>query len=350
MKTTIISILIFAVNLCYSQDTVFFDSKWRPTGRYNSEFYRIDKQENNYWIRTDYYFKTNQVQMRGNYSSLNPEIRDGYFEWYHPNGKLKHKGSYVKDNETGEHLWFTNSGTIEAKENYKNGQLDGEYEEYHPNGELMNKTSFHNGIQNGWTIFYRETGSKHSEGNHKNGNREGEWKYYDEKGKILGTTIFKTDYEIPEAGLFLSLPNDEWSLDSKASDKLIQYIFKRSEVTDSLGRVIIPAIMLYVEDAKDYKQDLVLYSINKRIAFKSKGIVVDRILSPDKEDYPLSFENSLITLTSYSDKGFNHILYMIHIITKDNKGIQIYMDMTKELVPDYENEFWTTIQSIKELK
>ena len=188
MKATIITILIFTVNLCYSQDTVFFDSKWKPTDRSNSEFYRIDKQENNYWVRADYYFKTNQIQMRGNYSSLNPEIRDGYFEWYHSNGKLKHKGTYLKDNPIGEHLWFTNTGTIEAKENYKNGELDGDYEEYHPNGKLMNKTTFRNGLQDGWTVFYRETGSKHSEGNHKNGNRDGEWKYYDENGKVIGTT------------------------------------------------------------------------------------------------------------------------------------------------------------------
>jgi transcriptional antiterminator len=43
-----------------------------------------------------------------------------------------------------------------------------------------------------------------------------------------------------------------------------------------------------------------------------------------------------------------HNLYMIHIINKDSKGIQIYLDMTKDIEKDYEQEFWTVIRSIRE--
>ena len=58
----------------------------------------------------------------------------------------------------------------------------------------------------------------------------------------------------------------------------------------------------------------------------------------------------MLITASYSDKGLDHIFYMVYIITKDDKGIQLYMDMTKDIAYKYEKEFWTTLQSIKELK
>lgn len=347
MKTFFILFLTFITQLCLGQDTIFFDAKWKPSTKENSAFFRIDQKTDNKWTRTDYFFSTRQPQMKGTYSSLNPEIEDGYFEWFHPNGKLKHKGNYEKGKEVGEHLWYNPNGNLEAKENYKNGLLNGEYEEYYPNGKIIDKTSFVDGLQSGWTVYFRETGSKQSEGNFKNGHRDGEWKFYNEKGALDGKTIFKIEYEIPEAKMFIQLPNDEWSLTNKVTNDLTQYIFKRNEIIDSLGRTIIPAIMLYIEDAKEYDQDLVQYSIRKRMMFKSVSLKVDSIITPSSNDYPIPYENSLITLTSYSDKGFDHILFMIHIITKENKGIQLYMDMTKELAAEYEQEFWTTLKSLK---
>jgi antitoxin component YwqK of YwqJK toxin-antitoxin module len=350
MKILNTLILVLLAHNCFSQDTLFLDSNWGKTNRNNAKFFRIDIKENNKWTRTDYFFDSKRIQMKGTYLSIEPEIEDGYFERYHSNGQIKQKGNYANGKEIGEHLWYNSNGGLDAKENYKDGLLNGDYEEYYPNGKLMDKSSFQNGKQHGWTVYYREDGSKHSEGSFKNGKRDGDWKYFDNKGNIEGTTNFKTEYTIPEGDIFIELPTDDWSLFSHTNDKLIQYIFKREEVTDSLGRSIIPAIMLYVEDAKGYKQDLVFYSINKRMAFKNKGIVVDSILSPDKENYPLALKNSLIILTSYSDKGFDHILFMIHIITKSDKGIQLYMDMTKEIAPKYEEEFWNTIRSLKEIK
>ena len=352
MKTIIIFLLTFFGQICFGQDTLFFNAEWEPTTKTNAEFFRIEKKEGPKWLRSDYYFNTKQLQMKGTYSSLTPEKEDGYFEWYHSNGKLKHKGNYENGKHIGEHLWYGGNGNLEAKENYKDGHLDGAYEEYHPNGKLMDKSLFVDGLQSGWTIYYRENGSKQSEGNFKNGNRDGEWKYYDENGKLEGTTVFKIDYEIKEAKMFLKLPNDEWSLADKSDKGLIQYIFKRNEIIDPNGRAIVPAIMLYIEDAKDFKQDLVVYSFQKRSAFAKKGIKINnKILIPTDKEFPFpSFKNSMLITASYSDKGLDHIFYMVYIITKDDKGIQLYMDMTKDIADKYEQEFWTTLQSIKQLK
>jgi len=350
MKTVLLLILIISCNMCFGQDTIFFDAKWNSTTKANAEFFRIDKKEDIKWTRTDYY-KTKQLQMKGTYSSITPEIEDGYFEWYYSNGKLRHKGNYVKGKEIGEHLWYRDNGNIEAKENYTDGKLNGLYEEYHPNGKLMDKKSFLDGLQDGWTIYYREDGSIQSEGDFKKGNKNGEWKYYDESGKLEGTTIFKIDFEIPEAKIFLQLPNDKWSLADHSGTDFIQYIFKRNEIEDSQGRTIIPAIMLYIEDATSYNQDLVEYSMQKRLQFSKKNIqITSNILIPTDEEFPFpTLKNAMLITASYSDKGFDHIFYMAYIITQDNKGVQLYMDMTKDIAKKYEKEFWVTLNSIKKL-
>jgi antitoxin component YwqK of YwqJK toxin-antitoxin module len=352
MRTTIILILTFFGQICFGQDTIFFDAKWKPTARTNADFFRIEKKEGSKWTRSDYFFKTKQLQMKGTYTSLTPETEDGYFEWFHSNGKLKHKGSYENGKHIGEHLWYGDNGNLEARENYKNGKLDGAYEEYYPNGKLTDKSSFVDGLQSGLTVYYREDGSKQSEGNFKSGNRDAEWKYYDESGKMEGTKTFKIDYEIKEAKIFLQLPNDNWSLADQSGKELVQYIFKREEIVNSSGKAIVPAIMLYIEDAKSYDGNLVTYSLQKRLAFAKKDIKINnKILIPSDKEFPFpSVKNAMLITASYSDKGLDHIFYMVYIITENNKGIQLYMDMTKDIAGEYEKEFWTTLQSIKALK
>jgi len=247
-------------------------------------------------------------------------------------------------------LWYNEFGNLEAKENYINGLLSGDFEEYFPNGKLKTKSSFAFGLPNGWSVVYREDGSKQIEGNSKLGKKVGEWKEYDDNGTLVSTHIYQIDFDIKEAKMSLKLPNNEWYLASKSNEGLIQYIFKRNEILDSMGRSIIPAIMFYIDDVSAYNQNLEEYSNDKRMLFKYININVNKVLTPANKDYPLPYKNSKIFLTTYSDKGFNHIMYMIYIITNDNKGIQLYMDMTEDLAGEYEKEFWTTLRSIKELK
>ena len=156
------------------------------------------------------------------------------------------------------------------------------------------------------------------------------------------------DFDITEANFTIQLPNEEWELASKGEGNMTSYIFKRNPITDSEGREIIPAIMIFIEDASKYEQDVTSYTLAKRLQFQGKGITVDNVMIHENEDYPISYKNSFFTMCSYTDNGLAHILYMIHIITEENKGIQIYMDMTKDLVNDYSGEFWSAMKSIKE--
>jgi antitoxin component YwqK of YwqJK toxin-antitoxin module len=346
--TKTILLLLITVNLL-GQDTIYFDSKWNECQSENAEFFRVDIKTETGFQRTDYFFENNQVQMAGSYISINPEIKTGIFKKYHKIGQLRHTGEYRENKEIGTHQWLYSNGNTEAIENYSNGKLDGVYKEFHENGKPMSETNFSNGIQSGLTKYYRENGSLHSEGQFKNGERNGTWKYYGEKGELLGTNEFKTEYIIEEAQMFIKLPNTEWTLTEKIEGGLTQYYFNRTAIIDKNGLEISPAIMLFVEDASKYEGDVTLYSVWKRKSFMEKGIKIEETLIHENEDYPLSYKNAYFMKCSYTSNDLDHIFYMIHIITKENKGIQLYLDMTKDIAPDYESEFWKTIKSLREI-
>lgn len=342
-----ISLLFISVSVI-AQDTTYFDSNWNRSEKSQAKYYRVEQKINDLFNRTDYFLSENQIQMTGNYVSLNPEIKTGEFKWYHSNGKLRHTAIYTENLETGKHFWYFDTGKIEAIENYTSGKLNGEYSEYNKDGMLVLKSSFSEGIQSGFTTFYRENGLKHSEGYFKNGDRNGVWKFYDELGILSDSTDFKTDYVIEEANLFLKLPNSHWYLAEKDTNGFTQYIFKRAPITDTGGNNIVPAIMVYCEDASKYEQDVTLFSIEKRMSFKKLGLKIEKVLIHENEDYPLSYKNAFFLKCSYTAKGLDHVFYMIHIINKENVGIQIYLDITKSIAEEYEPEFFTTIKSLRE--
>ncbi|MEO9853185.1 MAG: hypothetical protein ABJH72_01285 [Reichenbachiella sp.] len=350
MKNITAIIIFLASHNVFSQDTTYLSMKWEQTIRSNAEYYRLQRKQDTLWDRRDYYFSNNQLQMSGTFSSLTiPAVKEGYFEWYHKNGQLKHKGTYKSGKEVGEHLWFFDNGNIEAKETYEGGQLNGVWEEYHSNGNKSILTSFKDGFQHGFTQYFRKDGTKHSEGHFVTGEREGEWKYYNSFGELPKTINYKTIFEFQEANLRLRLPNNEWKLSEQSAQSKDEYIFNRSSVLDPEGRAISPAIMLYIDDATAYNGDVTLYSLNKRHTFLERGIKINETYIQSDKQYPLELKNGCFINASYTSGGLEHVLFMVHLITDTNKGIQLYMDMTKNIADKYEEEFWTTLTSIKEL-
>ena len=56
----------------FGQDTTYFDSKWKVTNADNATFYRIDKKTDSGFERTDYFASNDQVQMHGEFLTINP--------------------------------------------------------------------------------------------------------------------------------------------------------------------------------------------------------------------------------------------------------------------------------------
>jgi len=104
LKTISILVVIFLnVITVQSQisDTTYFDKEWKLTTKVKkSHFYRVaisNKDDSTALINVTDYFKNGTIQMKGAYSSLNPEIKQGKFEWYYPSGKIKRESLYRND-------------------------------------------------------------------------------------------------------------------------------------------------------------------------------------------------------------------------------------------------------------
>lgn len=339
-------ILFLLINYiyCFSQDTTYYDINWIKTNPSNAKYYSIVKKTNRSWQKKDYFLSNKRIQMQGTFSSIDPDVKEGYFEWYFINGQLQNKGSFSHNKKIGEHVWYYDNGNLDLVEHYKDGILEGEYSEYYSKGNLKSKSKFLKGIQEGWTTYYYENSKIQSEGIFKNGERNGIWKYYSEDGKLLGTDTIQTEYNFEKSKLYIKLPNDEWFLAVNESPN--HFIFKRHAIIDSNQREIIPAIMIYFEDAKPYKQNLNNYSND----LLKKFTIIENIKTEKfgDKDYPICYKNSILYKFKYKQNNLEHVLYIVHIINSEDVGIQIYLDLTKDISKQYESEFLTTIKSIKE--
>lgn len=154
-------------------------------------------------------------------------------------------------------------------------------------------------------------------------------------------------FTIPHSRLHLQLPNNKWKLFPGSDTAGGEFIFKREPVIDSQSRSIIPAIMVYVEDAKRYEGDITIFSINKQASFQKRGVKLGKIQFGSGKDCPLAYPGIMYRST-YTQEGLDHIIYMIYLIDRKHHAIQLYLDMTKDLGQQYEEEFLTTIRSVKE--
>jgi hypothetical protein len=153
---------------------------------------------------------------------------------------------------------------------------------------------------------------------------------------------------IPEANLILQLPLESWTLEEINEVNIKGYIFKRTPLTDSMGRNIIPAIMIFVEDASMYDGNIIAYSASKRQAFRNYRININKVMSHNMEDYPLSIGNSIIYESRYVLDEIEHFFIMAHIITRTNMGVQMYLDMTSEIAQEFGHEFWQVLKTVSE--
>jgi len=163
---------------------------------------------------------------------------------------------------------------------------------------------------------------------------------------IVKASVYKIDTtQVEKFPLRFDLPNDHWHL--AASNPPVKYIFKRDPVTNADGRQIIPAIMILAEDASNFKQDVALFCSQRMQPFQDRGVKVPRLLIWQDKDYPVAIKNSILARGEYVDKDVDHIIYMIYVIDRHDKGIQVYLDMTKDIADQYEPEFLKTIRSLQ---
>ena len=103
---------------------------------------------------------------------MTDEIKDGPYETYWDNGRLREKGTW------------------------KDGELDGPYEEYHENGQLEYGGNYKDGLSEGLWKSYYENGQKYQECDIKDGKMHGKCIFYNSDGTIETTSYYKNGQKI----------------------------------------------------------------------------------------------------------------------------------------------------------
>ena len=189
MKNYILTALFCLISISvFSQtptDKIFYDKQWKVTTIKDSiAFYRILKKENDKYIVNDYY-QSGILQMNGTCSSLNPDIREGVFIYYHENGQISGQGEYVKDKKEGKWKMYDYEGKISREGIYIQGNEEGKWTWYFPKGNVINREGeFRNGKKEGKWIWYFPNGKVDSEGEYRNDKKEGKWIIYKYEGQM----------------------------------------------------------------------------------------------------------------------------------------------------------------------
>ncbi|WP_181151246.1 energy transducer TonB [Sphingobacterium gobiense] len=122
------SIFSYTETMAQASDTVYYNAKWEKTDRENKHFYRvIHRDDKKKPIRVEDYYPNGVKQMDGWYRSLEPEIRDGEFTWWHEDGK-KHRWMIFDEGEAIKITEWDSNGKITRQQekvktvNYENGE------------------------------------------------------------------------------------------------------------------------------------------------------------------------------------------------------------------------------------
>lgn len=156
--------LLFITLIGFSQNTktIYYDADWNViSNKKNASFYRnIEpyKEDKTHYLVRDFYI-TGEKQMEAVMSSLEPEINDGFSNFFYKDGKQNTARFYVNGKENGHYKeWFPN-GVVEKEGDIKDDQKTGQWKYNYSDGTAKTSGIYTNDEKQGeWTI--NEIGGK----------------------------------------------------------------------------------------------------------------------------------------------------------------------------------------------
>lgn len=120
IKNTFTILLLFSIQSTMGQPEELegFELIWKGPLEVNQNYIReIHNSVGGHFTVRDYYIG-GAYQMVGEYLSVDPEIEDGDFLFFHTNGQISHKGSYKNGELVGDWFIYDRSGNIRKVVNY----------------------------------------------------------------------------------------------------------------------------------------------------------------------------------------------------------------------------------------
>jgi uncharacterized protein len=152
--------------------------------------YTNDGQRVGLW---QWYYADGQPKERAEF--LNDSLH-GLYEFYHPNGALSYKCTFVNGQKEGNAQTFFASGKISEEAFYRQGHLWGRYITYHKNGKISSESWFKNGDKDSIKTSYDAKGRVMSIENYKAGKLDGLYQTFHSNGKIELSSLYKDDEKV----------------------------------------------------------------------------------------------------------------------------------------------------------
>lgn len=114
IKHTFTILLLFSIQLthCQVEELEGFELIWKGPLEVNQDYSReIFNSVGGHFTVRDYY-TGGAYQMVGEYQSVDPEIEDGDFLFFHTNGQISHKGCYKNGELAGDWFIYNRAGEL----------------------------------------------------------------------------------------------------------------------------------------------------------------------------------------------------------------------------------------------
>lgn len=160
--TLVLFLVLCSRSVCFAQEDtirIFYDKDWKEIRDASAAVFYRDafNNENGFWQVADY-FADGKLQMTGAFLDKGMTQKQGPFEWYYPNGKLKGKAMFMNGRMVDEAFEYYPNGQVDTQTLYDNSGKQLERKYYKPDGS--ESTFIQAEYPGGMAEMYRFIGEK----------------------------------------------------------------------------------------------------------------------------------------------------------------------------------------------
>lgn len=191
MLRMIIVLLLASTGIAAAQKTeTWYDYNWKACAPEQARFFSEVKKTDSGFLRYDYFVQERSLQMSGKYEDEACTIKNGYFQYFHPNKILQSSGIYLHDKKEGLWLSFHPNRMMEDSTVYLHGQPVGTSISWHSNGYPSDSTSIGTDGR-GVNVKWFDNGMLSCAGLLINFNQpDGKWKFFHKNGQPSAVEIY----------------------------------------------------------------------------------------------------------------------------------------------------------------
>lgn len=333
---------------------LYFDKTWFPVAKDNAVYYRnIQKKSATVYEVSDH-FLNGKLQMKGTFTRVYPELKNGSFFYYTKEGTLDAESNYSDNLLSGIQKDYFPNGKVNSQYNCINNRIEGERQFFYETGEKYGTIFYKNGWEDGPMHFYYKDGKIKLDGENKNNLKYGIFKAYSPNHNILADLHYKDNIVDKDFPIHIYSVRGEsllFNYQDKANQKgeepfLRSFLFKFPkdtilDVGEFKGNVADVYDLIYNNKSKKaFENKIFFYHLG--IKQSNKTELISEFLFNAKNEltefstyhegnvqYRFRFEkNILIEAWAYRSSGSKAMYYY----RSDGKGIHAYDDNERELV------------------